>query len=332
VLKEINMKIDFHNHYYPEEYLRYLKKKYSDVRVEKDSYGTVKATLYGTTIILLDPKERIGVMEEIGVDVQILSLSAPNVYFDDDENNLALARMTNDYLSQICCQHPDRFMSFASIPITNVDYALKELDRAINDLGMNGIILGTNVNGRYLDAKEFYPFFEEVNRMRLPIFIHPMDPPGAEAMHMHDYNLIALVGFPFDSTLTAARIVFSGMMDRFKRINFILSHMGGALPYLFERLDYGYRHMSACKENITNLPSQYFKRFYYETALSYHLPQMDCAIRSVGPDSILLGSDYPFVPPELGKKSIAIIDDLEISEEDREKIYTKNAKRILGLE
>ena len=268
-------------------------------------------------------------MEELGVDVQVLSLSAPNVYFPEVKDSSELARIVNDAYAQLCRDYPEKILGLAIIPLHAGDMAVKELDRAINKLGLHGVILGSNINGRPLNSPEFIPFFQEADRLRLPILIHPMNPPAAETVYQQETYLIGLVAFPFETTLAATRMVFSGLFERFKNIPLILSHMGGALPYLFERIDYGYCVLEPCRAHISQLPSHYFKQFYYETALSYHQPAMLCGYQSVGADHILLGSDYPFVPTDLGKKSVSIIEMLGLSPEEKDKIYHGNAQKIL---
>jgi aminocarboxymuconate-semialdehyde decarboxylase len=325
------MKIDFHIHYFPEEYIRFLEKKGFKIELREDQRGRLLVNLFNYTIPLLSPEEQIGIMEQLGVDMQVLSLPIPSIYLTEIQDALESARMINDCFARICHQYPQRFKSLACIPLNAGEGALKELDRALNELHMNGVFLSTNINGKPLNSPEFLPFFEELNRLKVPVLLHPVPSTGAEALYSEDYYLMILVGFPFETTLAATRMVFSGIFEKLKDIRLILAHMGGALPYLFERIDYGYRELEACRAHISSPPSEYFQRFYYETALSYHKPAMICAYQSVGADHILLGSDHPFVPTELAQNSISIIESLELSKEEKEEIYYKNAQRILNL-
>lgn len=322
-------KVDFHNHYYPQEYLQVLQKADSSVEVGLDSQGRKVVRLFNATVPMLDPAERLLEMDRIGVDVQVLSLSAPQVYFAPAREQPSLTRQVNDAFAQICLEHPGRFLAFANVPLGDVDESLKELCRAIHDLKMSGVCLGSNVGGRPLDAPEFFPFFEEVTRLGAPVYIHPLAPPGADALGLFQYNLLALVGFPFETTLAATRMVFSGLFERLPNLTLILSHLGGALPYLFERIDFGYEEYPACRAHLSQPPSAYFKRFYYETALSWGRPALQCALHSLGANRLLLGSDYPFVPPEMGARSVSAVEELGLPPSERAAIYHGNAERVL---
>lgn len=323
------MKIDFHNHYFPEEYLKHLEKKGTKIEFIKNQQGRLMVKVFNYTIPLLSPEEQIGIMGQLGVDMQVLSLPIPSIYLTEPQDAIESAMIINNCYAQLCQQYPERFKSFACIPLNAGDKALKELDRAMNELRMNGVFLSTSINGKPLNSSEFIPFFEEINRLKVPVLLHPVPPTGAEALYSQEYYLMILVGFPFETTLAATRMVISGIFERFRDIKLILSHMGGAIPYLFERIDYGYNVLDPCRIDISQLPSEYFKKFYYETALSYHLPSMICGYQSVGADHILLGSDYPFVPTDLGKKSVSIIEMLGLSPEEKDKIYQGNAQKIL---
>lgn len=323
------MKIDFHNHYYPEAYLQALQKVDSTVELGRDAQGRRMARLFNATVPMLEPAERLREMDRIGVDVQILSLSAPQLYFAPASQQPELARLVNDAFTQICQEHPGRFLAFANMPLGNVDASLKELDRAIHELKLNGVCLGTNIGGRPLDSPEFLPFFEEASRLRVPVYLHPLAPPAAEALGLFQYQLLVLVGFPFETTLAATRMLFSGLLERLPDLILILSHLGGALPYLFERIDFGYGEYPACRTHLSQPPSAYLKRFYYETALSWGRPALQCALQPLGVSQLLLGSDYPFVPPESGARSISAIEELGLTQLEKEAIYHGNAERIL---
>jgi len=237
--RECGMIIDLHTHFYPDEYLGALEVLDRDLEVIQDSNGVKMVRDKGARILTIthqmsEPEERIREMGEAGVDVQVLSLSAPNVYFASDEDSLSLAKVTNDRLSSLCDEYPDRFMCLASVPLTNVEYAIQELHRAIHELGMNGLIIGSNINGRSLNSEEFRPFFAEVDKLGLAMLVHPMTPAGVEVMY--EYGLAPLIGFVFDTTMAITRMVYSGIMEEYGNFKFIVAHLGGAIPYLLERL------------------------------------------------------------------------------------------------
>ena len=321
------MKIDVHGHIYPDEYLNQMEKMSDIIQVVKLPGGrSIMKDKKGTTLgatVRVSIEDRIAIMDETGIDIQILSLANPNVYFADDKTNLFLAQTTNDHLSEVCKKYPNRFMCFASVPLNNVEDSIREIRRAINDLKMNGLALGTNINGKPLDSAEFWPFFEEVDKMGLPVLIHPMAPAGIEAVR--EYDLIPVLGFVFETTIAVTRMVCSGLLERCKNINLILSHLGGTLPYLIGRIDWGYRGFPECGKNIPVPPSEYLKSLYYDTALStFHKPTLRCAYETVGAEHIVLGSDYPH-----GRATISIIEELNWPGEEKEKVYNGNIRKIL---
>jgi aminocarboxymuconate-semialdehyde decarboxylase len=326
------MRIDMHNHVFPKAYVARLATVGKGYAVTHDSEGDTIVTKDGARFLTItppmaDPDARLADMDRAGVDIQALSLSAPSVYFADPEDSLELAQLINDEEAAMCRRHPDRFVGLATVPLNHPDYALQELDRALGDLDMRGIILGSNIDGKRLDDEHFRPFFEEANRRKLLIFIHPMTPPSVEATSA--YTLTPLVGFLFDTTLAAARLVFSGMCDELPDIRWVLGHLGGAVPYLWERLDSGYRAYPACRERISKPPSAYLRHFYYDT-VSFHAPSLICAHQTVGAERMVLGSDYPHVIGDL-PGAVTSVEGLSLAESEKAKILSGNARMLLGL-
>jgi aminocarboxymuconate-semialdehyde decarboxylase len=326
------MKIDFHNHFYPPEYLRRLERWGTRYEFSQDATGLkiVKdkgARFLSITSQMVSPEERIADMDRIGIDIQVLTLSNPNVYFSTRKRNLDLAKMVNDFFADLCQKYSNRFVAFASVPLNHPEDAIDELYRAFNDLGMKGVVLGSNIDGEHLHSKAFWPFYEEVHRLNLPIFIHPMVPTHPESVV--EFNLVPLVGFLMETTVSVAKMVYSGLFERYPNLTLILPHLGGMLPFLFERLDDGYRSYPECRELTTKLPSECLKQFYYDT-VSFHRPALMCAYYSVGADHMVLGSDYPHVIGDISK-SVSTIGDLDIPQAEKEKIFGGNGKRILKL-
>ena len=326
------MKIDFHNHFYPPEYLKKLEqwgKRYEFVQ-DPTGLKIVKekgARWLGITSQHVSVEQRIADMDRIGIDIQVITLTAPNVYFTTRKRNLALAKMSNDFFADLCQKNPRRFIAIASVPLADPDDAITELHRAAKDLGMKGIVLGSNIDGRHLHSKEFWPFYEEVNRLNLPILIHPMVPVHPESMA--EFTLVPLVGFLMDTTLSVAKMVYSGLFEKYPNLTLVLPHLGGTLPFLMERLDHGYRAYAECQPYIKKPPSQYLKQFYFDT-VSFHRPALLCTYYAVGADHMVLGSDYPHVIGDISR-AVSSIDELDIPREDKEKIFGENAKKILKL-
>lgn len=327
------MRIDLHTHFYPPEYWQRLVDWCDGFETIKDAFGRTVLKKDGARFVtptppMSDPELRLKAMDKAGIHVQALSLSAPNVYYTrDDEKGLELARFTNDRLVQVRDKYPGRFMCLASVPLQNPAMAIEELRRAINQLGMNGVLVGSNINGRPLHSPELEPFWAEVNRMKLAVTLHPMPPLGLE--RMHEYGLAPLVGFIFDSNVAIAGMIFDGIFDRYPNMKLVLPHLGGAVSVLMERWDHGFREMPDCRVKISKLPSKYIKNLYFDT-VNFHQPALMCCHASVGARRMVLGSDYPHIIGDI-YRSVTSIEELDISDEEKEMIFGGNALAILRL-
>jgi len=178
-----------------------------------------------------------------------------------------------------------------------------------------------------LSDQSFWPLYEKADDLNAVLYIHPSFPVGVEAMT--EYWLMPLVGFTFDTTLAAAKLVFSGVAEKFPRIRWVLAHLGGAIPYLAERLDRGYYAFQDCREHIDKPPSEYLKDFYYDT-VNFDLKALQLAIDFAGADHLVAGSDYPHQIGSL-EKMVDSIEKLNISSEDKEAIYGTNASKLLEI-
>jgi aminocarboxymuconate-semialdehyde decarboxylase len=327
------MRIDFHNHFYPPGYLEKLEQwghRYEFVPDRKRGITIVKQK--GARFLAITPQhvsveKRMEDMDRIGTDIQVLTLTSPSVYFSTRKRNLYLAQMSNDFFADLCRKYPRRFVAFGTVPLCHPEDAIKELHRMVKELGMKGVVLGSNINGKHLHSKEFWPFYREVNKLHLPIFIHPMVPAHPEPFA--EFVLVPLVGFCMDTTVSVAKMVFSGLFEKYPDLTMILPHLGGVLPFLFERIDAGYYNYVECQPHITKRPSEYLKKFYYDT-VSFYEPALMCTYGAVGADHMVMGSDYPHVIGDI-TRSISSILELNISPEEKEKILGENGKRILNL-
>lgn len=325
------MKLDLHTHYYPEVFFQMIRETPSEFSFDKDPTGRTIIThrgarFFGITPPMTDPAKRLEDMDRVGIDVEVISLSTPNIFFADAQRQPEVARILNDAYAELIAGHPKRFKGFASIPMDNPDAALRELHRAIDELKLNGVVLLSNIQGRALTSPEYRPFFEEADRMNLCIFLHPMIPVYSEPFK--EYVLGPLVGFPFDTTLAVARMCFAGMLRELPNIRWVIGHLGGAIPYLMERLDNGYRDFAECRVNIDELPSVYLKRLYYDTVTfsSYNLRM---ARDLVGVDHMVMGSDYPHLLGSI-ERSVSSIEDLAIPEHEKQRIFSGTAMSILN--
>ncbi|ACZ37547.1 MAG: amidohydrolase family protein [Sphaerobacter thermophilus] len=295
------MRIDAHAHAQPPEYLDALlaSGRYESVR---DAEGRIVVRERGSRFLTITPQmhhpeQRVAEMDEAGIDMQILSVTTPQVYFLQGQAAVDLARRCNDYLADIVRSYPTRFRALASVPLTaDPDAAVREFVRCLDDLGMVGAIIGSNIDGRPIDDPAFDAFYAEADRRATTLFIHPMVPAGIEVMN--PYALAPLVGFMFDTTLAVSRLIFSGFFERYPRVKVLVGHLGAAVPYLAGRLDIGWRSYSDC-QGIPHPPTEYIRRLYLDT-VSFHAPALRCALETVGPDRIVFGSDYPHVIGDVG--------------------------------
>lgn len=322
---------DLHTHYYPQAFFRLIEEVGGDFSFGKSPTGQTiirfrGSRFFGITPPMTDPAKRLEDMDRVGIDVEVLSLSTPNVYFAPPDRQAEVARLANDAYAELMAKHPTRFEGFASIPMDDPDAALRELDRALTELRMNGVVVLSNINGRALTDQRYRPFFEECDRRGVCVFIHPMIPTNPD--QYAEYVLGPIIGFPFDTTLAVAKLCYSGMLRDLPRIRWILGHLGGAVPYLFERMDNGWRDFAECRANIDELPSVYLRRLYYDT-VSFSHPSLRLAIEQVGTDHLVMGSDYPHLLGSI-ERSVSSIESLEIPTADRERIFSGNARRILN--
>ncbi|MEK6321894.1 MAG: amidohydrolase family protein [Acidobacteriota bacterium] len=325
------MKLDLHTHYYPDIFFQMLRDIPSEFSFAKDPTGRTIIThrgarFFGVTPPMSDPDKRLQDMDRVGIDVEVISLSTPNIFFAGESRQPEVARMLNDAYAELIARHPDRFKGFASIPMDAPDQALDELHRAIDQLKLNGVVLLSNIRGRALTSPIYRPFFEEADRMNLCIFLHPMLPANPEPYT--EYVLGPLVGFPFDTTLAVARMCFDGMLRDLPNIRWIVGHLGGAIPYLMERLDSGYRDFAECRVKIDQPPSTYLKKLYYDT-VTFSSFNLRMVRDLVGVDHMVMGSDYPHLLGSI-ERSVSSIQDLLIPEYEKQRIFSETALSILN--
>ena len=324
-------KFDLHTHYYPPIYFEKIRELPSEFAFDKSPSGQTIITyrgarFFGVTPPMTDVTKRLEDMDRVGIDVEVVSLSTPNVFFTDARQQPDIARMVNDAYAELIAKHPTRFKAFASIPMDNADAALREVHRAIDQLKMNGVILLSNIGGQPLTASAYRPFFEEANQMKLCILLHPMLPANTDPFR--EYVLGPLVGFMFDTTLAVARMCFDGMLCDFPDIRWIVAHLGGAVPYLMERLDNGWRDFPECRAKTDELPSIYLKRLYYDT-VNFNSHMLMMVRDMIGADHMVMGSDYPHLLGSIDR-AVSSVESLDIREEEKRQIFESTARAILN--
>jgi aminocarboxymuconate-semialdehyde decarboxylase len=325
------MIVDFHNHYYPEPYLAELERGRSRVTVDRDDQGRTLLRYPGDYNVVVrghrSLEERVEVMDRAGVDVQAYSLTTPGVHVEAPRRGVALAKVVNDAFAEGAERYPGRFAPLATLPLQDPKASVKEAERALTTLGHRGVLLFSHVNDRHLDDPAFLPLFEALEDLGAPIFLHPTSPRALEGIE--EYRLTAIVGFLFDTTVAVARLVYSGVVERFPKLTFVLGHLGGTVPYLVERMDRGFQAYRECREHISRPPSEYVRRMYLDT-VNFQPEALAMGLRFMGPDRLVLGTDYPH---EVGNvdRALQAVRGLELRPEDEARILGGNAARLLGL-
>lgn len=323
--------IDFHDHYYPPQYIEAIEKGPSAVRITHDDQGNPSLHYPGDYNIAVrghrDIDYRDQVLRETGIDTQVITLTTPGTHIEETATAVRLAKLVNDVFARVVADKGGRYVALATLPLNDPVASVVEFRRAVEQLHFRGAMVFSNINGVALHDQRFWKLYEVANEVGAVIHIHPTNPVGVEAML--DYWLMPLVGFLMDTTLAAAGLVFSGVAERFPRIRWVLGHLGGAIPYLAERLDRGFHAFSECRKNIVQTPSTYLKNFYYDT-VNFDPRAIELAISFAGVDHILAGSDYPH---QIGSipKMLESIQSLNIPDEGKKRILGGNAARLLGL-
>jgi aminocarboxymuconate-semialdehyde decarboxylase len=317
--------VDVHNHFYPPEYLAALRSGESVVHVTVDSSGNPHIHYPGDYNVAVaghrDIAYRQGVLEREGVDTQVISLTTPGTHVETPAVAAKLARLVNDAFAAIVAERGPRFAALATLPLNDPAASVAELRRAVEELHMPGAMLFSNVNGVALADKRFWPLYEAADAYGAVLHIHPTNPVGVEAMT--EYWLMPLVGFLCDTTLAAAHLVFSGVAERFPNIRWVLSHLGGAVPYMAERFDRGFHAFAECRRNIRRPPSDYLRTWYYDT-VNFDPNALRLAVEFAGVEHILAGSDYPH---QIGSipSMLSSIGALELSDAEKGAILGGNA-------
>jgi aminocarboxymuconate-semialdehyde decarboxylase len=324
--------IDFHNHVYPPEYIEAIRAGPSAYKVTFDSEDNPVLHSPGDYNILVPGHRLMDVRKaellEAGVDMQIISLTAPGTLIETPQRSVELSPKVNEILTRIQEEHAGHFVALGTLPLNDPKASVQELERAIVELGLKGIALFSNANGTALSDERFWPLYERADALKVVFFIHPTYPLGVEAMT--EYMLMPLVGFVADTTLAAASLVFSGVVERFPNIKWVLGHLGGAVPYLAERFDRGYEAFPQCRENISRPPSEYLREHFYYDTVNFDVNALQFAIGFAGTDHLVAGSDYPHQIGSM-EKMLSSIRQLDITDEQRAGILGENAARLLRL-
>jgi predicted TIM-barrel fold metal-dependent hydrolase len=325
------MKIDVHCHCFPEPFMLRLEELgLGEVEMVTEGSGQKTAMWNGNPLPVWDTKQRLDEMRGHGVNMEALLLPLP--YIGMGDHSLELCVLVNDFFAEVCHKHPDSFLAYAVAPINDAEAAIRELRRATGDLGLKAVLVPSHVDELYMSAPEFMPFWEEVDRLQIPVMMHPLNPPGQP---FGAYT--AMIGFPMETTTAATRLAYAGFFER-HNIPLLLGHLGGAIPFMSRRLDFAYDtpayRQKLCPDLATR-PSQSFRKLFYETSLAYDDVALNCAISFAGIDHILFGSNYGSAAQRRGlevrKVTLEFLESVKLSEADRELIFSGNARRLFGI-
>jgi len=330
--------IDVFNHFMPAAYFERLRRLVPE---------HAAATAFPRLRTLWDLDARLKLLDEFGDYAQVLSLANPPIeLLGQPDATPELARMANDGLAELVHRHPERFPAFiASLPMNNIDAALREIDRAIGDLGARGVQVFTNVAGEPLSAQRFRPIFARMVEHDLPIWVHPMrgpqfsDYPSEAASHDEIWFTF---GWPYETTACMTRLIYSGLFDELPRVKIITHHMGGMIPYFAGRIGLGFRQIffgtptrNPGAETLRKAPGDYFRMLYADTALNGEAAATRCGHAFFGTEHCLFATDAPF-DAEQGRgliaRTIAAVEALDISAAEHDRILSLNARHLLKLQ
>ena len=331
------MIIDVHAHYIPASFI-----DVGTINPETQTY-TIQVTRPGSGEVLYSSESvprgydaeqifsidrRLRDMREQRVDMHVLSVP-PFAFFYHMEaaRSVAICRLVNEAFAQTVASDPVHFIGNATLPMQAPEDAARELERAVQELELRGVEIGTNIDGMNLDDKSLAPFYAKVQELDVPVFIHSVSVLGAE--RLGSYHLGNLIGNPTEDALAAASLIFGGVLKEFPRLRFYIAHGGGSCPFLRGRWEHGWRVRPEAKLHIQRPPSQYFSKLMFDT-LTHHGPALNYLVETVGPQRVMLGTDYPFDMSDTDPlKAVASLP--HASDSQKEMICGGNAAALFKL-
>lgn len=305
-------RIDTHHHVIPPDYRHWLQRRGYDAGRPLPDWSVAGS---------------LALMDELGIERAMTSVSRPGVTLGDGSDAPQVARQVNEFCAELVKDRPDRFGFFASLPLPDVEASLRELDHALDSLGAGGAVVLTNVDGQYLDPVRYEPLFAELHRRGGVLFIHPTHPPGPTVAGVPPM----IADFLLDTVRAACRLAQAHVMSTYHQVRFLFSHGGGFLPYAVDRLASLLAYVGPDDETRHALEAQLY-RCYYDTALTgtRALPSL---LSFAHPDRIVFGSDFPFAPHPLPQEFTAAVDaDPGLGDGLRRKLDRDNAAALLGID
>ena len=331
--------IDVHTHFLHESSVAFIDRATSTYAVRIKEPASDEVLLHRDLVAagfdpeqLFRPERRREDMRRQGIDIQVISAPPPIAFFYDGEpeRSARLCRIVNDGFARLVSEDADHFVGLATVPLQSPDEAVRELDRAIRELGLRGVEIGTHIGGVDLDAREFGPFYTRLQELQVPLFIHSTNAGALGGARMDRYYLSNLLGNPTEDAMAAASLIFGGVLAEFPALKVYLAHGGGSCPFLRGRWEHGWHVRPEAKLHIQRPPSEYFARLRFDS-LTHGGPALNYLVETVGPERVMLGTDYPYAMGDPDPvKTIAALPHL--SDRERQLILGDNAALLFGLE
>ena len=326
-------------------YTHILPAKYKEALYKSAPSGFSVQRVVESIPTLYDLDHRFRIMDKFPGVMQVLTLSSPGVQeIGDAQKALDLAKIANDGMAELVRKYPDRFAAaVATVPMNNMDAALVELDRAVNELHLRGVQIDTPVNDKPLDSPEFMPLYEKMNQYNLPIWIHPtrtMAHADYKTEERSKYMIFHIFGWPYETTAAVTRLVFSGILDKYPELKFITHHAGGMIPFFEQRIIGAYDHAemqmgkAQYRTKLRRAPIEYFKMFYGDTALNGKAAALACGHAFFGTEHVLFATDFPYDDQEgdrFTRETIDSVDAMALPRFEKNLIFEGNIKRLLKL-
>jgi uncharacterized protein len=319
--------IDIFTHILPLQYLAALEQKAALGKVPHLRVETLKHA----PPALLNVGTRLQIMDQLPEMLQVLTLIGPPLeVLAGPADASGLARIVNNELADLVRLRPDKFAAIASLPLNDIEAALTEIDRVVNQLGLHGIQIFTDINFKPLDSAEFFPIYEKMQRYDLPIFIHPQsepmgpDYPGEIGSK---YNLTALAGWPHATSMAMLRLACGGVLEKYPKLKLVTHHSGGTIPYLAGRIG----HAPFKPDILKGAINDSLKLFYNDTAVQGNTANLMCAYAFCGAEHMLFGTDFPMAEPDLVRETIRSIKEMSVTETEKQQIFEDNARKLLKI-
>ncbi len=331
--------VDIHTHFYTKPWLDFLSQRTEDPTFEWTSPTSGLAKIGGIPAGHVDKpadfdiKARVRDLDNLGIDVQVISHTAPGVGEVSESDAVEWSKKINDTFARFCDDYRGRFYFLMTVPCQNVDKAITEMERVSKLPGARGLQVYSNVNGTLISDPRFHPILERAADLGLPVKVHPaFTPLTADAMKKAKLPM-QLFGFTLDTTMAVTNFIFTGVFKKFPKLKVIHSHLGGMAPYMMGRINTAFkRYTKEFDIDAGGLPGNVYKERVYVDTLAMHVPAIKCAWEYMGTDHMLFGTDFPHRASGTVEENLATLDEVGFSAEEKEKVLSKNAMELFHLE